>query len=202
MMNKRALSFRYFFGAGLLALFAIAYQACNNDYVPKPRGYFRIALPEKKYRVVDSIYPFVFACPVYASISNDPESPAEKNWINLNFPAFSAKLHISHKYISSSHPLPQLTEDARTLAFKHIPKSNGIHQILIDDPKNHVYGMVYDIKGLGAASPYQFFLTDSTKNFVRGALYFSVSPNNDSLEPVITFLKTDIQHFIETLQWK
>jgi gliding motility-associated lipoprotein GldD len=83
-----------------------------------------------------------------------------------------------------------------------MPKASGIKQIVIKDNARKVYGLVYEINGLGTASPYQFYLTDSTRHFLRGALYFDVIPNNDSLAPVITYVKTDIQHLIETLRWK
>jgi gliding motility-associated lipoprotein GldD len=63
-----------------------------------------------------------------------------------------------------------------------------------------VYGILYDIKG-DAASNTQFFLTDSTHNFIRGALYFEVHPNKDSLAPVLEFINKDLVHLIETFEW-
>jgi len=60
----------------------------------------------------------------------------------------------------------------------------------------------YNIKGADAASTYQFYLTDSTSNFLRGALYFDLVPNNDSLSPVIDFLKADIEQMITSFRWK
>jgi gliding motility-associated lipoprotein GldD len=98
--------------------------------------------------------------------------------------------------------LPKLAEDARTLAMKHMPKASGIRQIAFSDPSRNVYGLVYEINGMGAASPYQFYLSDSSRNFLRGSLYFDAIPNNDSLAPVIAFVKEDIQHLLETIRWK
>ncbi len=177
-------------------------SSCDSNYTPKPRGYFRIALPEKKYVLLDSIYPYSFEYPVTAVITNDPLSPQEKNWINIEMPAFHGRIHISYKPLSDKKSLVTYTEDSRTLALKHMSKSSGIRQIAINDPKRRVYGLVYEINGLGAASPYQFYLTDSTSHFMRGSLYFDVIPNNDSLAPVIDFVKTDIQHLFETINWK
>jgi len=177
-------------------------QSCNNDFTPKPRGYFRIALPQQKYVLLDSIYPYSFEYPAYAAITNDPLSPQEKNWINIEMPVFHGRIHISYKSLGEKQSLRTLTEDARTLVLKHMPKSSGIEQIVISDPARKVFGLVYEIRGMGAASPYQFYLTDSTRHFLRGALYFDVVPNNDSLAPVISFVQKDIQHLIETIQWK
>lgn len=180
----------------------LAVSSCNNEYTPKPRGYFRIALPERKYYKLDSIYPYRFDYPAYAKITNDPLSPKEHNWINLEMPVFRGRMHITYKPITEKNKLPEFTEDARTLALKHMQKSTGIRQIAISDPSRKLYGLVYEINGLGAASPYQFYLTDSTSHFLRGSLYFDAIPNNDSLAPVIDFVKTDIQHLFETFSWK
>lgn len=176
--------------------------SCNNDYTPKPRGYFRIALPDRKYTLLDSVFPYKFEYPSYAHITNDPLSPQERNWMNIEMPVFRGRIHISYKPIANKTDLTKYTEDARALALKHMAKASGIEQIAISNPVHRVYGLVYQIKGLGAASPYQFYLTDSIKHFIRGSLYFDVIPNNDSLAPVIDFVQKDIQHLIETTRWK
>ncbi len=183
-------------------IFAIAglITACENHYTPKPRGYFRIDLPQKKYRLLDSVFPYTFEYPVYSKITGDPYFPNEKYWINIEFPRFKATLHISYKNVN--HNLKTYLEDAHTLVSKHIPKASAINDSIIINRKKHIFGLAYDIEGTGAASPYQFFLTDSTSKFLRGALYFNVSPNNDSLSPVINFLKKDIKHLIGTFNWK
>ncbi|MFH0864886.1 MAG: gliding motility lipoprotein GldD, partial [Bacteroidota bacterium] len=174
--------------------------SCSSDYVPKPRGFFRIDLPEKKYRLFDTAYPFTFEYPEYARIIPDTIKTAEPYWLNLEFPSFNGQVNISYKSINNN--LAQYAEDAYNLAMKHIPKADDIDPQRIDFGEHNVHGITYNITGNEAASAYQFFVTDSVSNFVRGALYFNVSPNNDSLAPVITFLKEDISHMIETLQWK
>lgn len=184
----------------IAAIFIFA--SCNNDFTPKPRGYFRIALPEKKYMLLDSVYPYKFEYPAYAHITNDPLSPQEKNWINIELPVFRGRIHISYKPLADKNSLVQFTEDTRTLALKHMSKASGIRNFAINDPSRKMYGLVYEINGMGAASPYQFYLTDSTSHWLRGSLYFDVVPNNDSLAPVIDFVKADIQHMFETINWK
>lgn len=174
--------------------------ACGSDYVPKPRGYFRLDLPEKKYQLFDSTFPYQFEYPVYATIEGDPSSLAEPYWINLKFDRFHATLHISYKVIHGN--LPKYLEDARTMVNKHIPKANAIVQHEFTDTVHKVYGLVYEIRGSDAASTYQFYVTDSISKFVRGALYFNQVPNNDSLAPVIDFLKADIDHMISAFRWK
>ncbi len=185
-----------------VSISTFTFSSCDSEYTPKPRGYFRIALPERSYKVLDSVYPYTFEYPAYARITNDPHSPEERNWINIEMPGFRGRVHISYKQLPDKLSLATYTEDARTLALKHMAKSSGINQIAIADPSRNMYGLVYEINGLSAASPYQFYLTDSIQHFLRGSLYFDVIPNNDSLAPVIDFVKSDIQHLFETINWK
>lgn len=183
----------------LFFLLVFVFNSCDNPYSPKPRGYFRIDLPEKKYKEFDTTFPYRFEYPVYAEISNDPHSPQEKYWINVNYVPFKATLHLSYKEIDGN--LIDYLEDAHKMVVKHIPKADAIYDSLVVDRDRQVFGLIYELEGSGAASPYQFFLTDSVSHFLRGALYFNTVPNNDSLEPVIDFLTNDIDHLIETLKW-
>ncbi len=178
----------------------IILPGCRRDYAPKPRGFFRIDLPEKAYRPFDSAFPYSFEIPVYAKIQPDEKSPGEPYWINIDFPQFKGRIHISYKKVENN--LVKYLEDSRSLVIKHIPKADAISDSLIFRPENKVFGLIYDIEGSRAASPCQFILTDSTTHFLRGALYFNVTPNNDSLAPVIDFIRVDILHMIETLRWK
>jgi gliding motility-associated lipoprotein GldD len=183
-----------------LILFVLLASSCNESYTPKPRGYFRIDMPERSYRLFDSGCPYSFEYPVYAAISGDSSKLAEPYWLNIRYKPFNATLHFSYKVIDRN--LAGYLEDARALVNKHIPKASAIMQREYADTLNSVYGLVYDIRGADAASPVQFYLTDSISGFVRGALYFTPVPNNDSLGPVIDFLKGDIEHMISTFRWK
>ena len=184
----------------LLVLFLIL-TACGDSPVPKPRGYFRIDMPEKAYRSFDTNFPYTFEYPVYAEITPDPYAPEEPYWINVNFPDFRGQLHLSYKILNDTNLIGYL-EDSRNFVVKHIPKASAINDSLIYDMDRTLYGIFYEIKGVGAASPFQFFVTDSTSHFVRGALYFTVRPNNDSLAPVIDFLEKDIDRMLRTFRWK
>lgn len=184
----------------LLSILLLLISSCRDHYSPKPRGYFRIDLPEQRYQVFDSTFPFIFEYPVYARISADSSKMAEPFWINISYRPFHATLHLSYKVIHGN--LPEYIDDAHTLVNKHIPKANAITQREFVDTAHRIFGLVYDIRGADAASSYQFYVTDSIKNFVRGALYFNIVPNNDSLAPVIEFLKKDIAYMISTFRWK
>lgn len=173
--------------------------ACGSNYAPKPRGYFRITLPEKEYTRLDTVLPYSFEYPVYSKVVPDRGPEDEPYWANLTFPRFEAKLHISYKPVNNN--LYQLLEDNRELAFKHTVKADAIQEKMFEAPEKNVYGILYEIKG-NTASPVQFFVTDSVKHFLRGSLYFNTVPNKDSIAPVLNFIEKDIVHIIETLNWK
>ncbi|HEY9001983.1 MAG TPA: gliding motility lipoprotein GldD [Mucilaginibacter sp.] len=182
----------------------------NHDYSPKPRGYFRIIFPEKAYQQYNSQYPFTFIYPKYAVIEKDtnvaPERKDKKLYnmkylLNMQFPQFNGTLHLSYESITSKKVFDELTEDARNFAFKHTVKATSIDQAIIHNPDRKVYGIYYTIDG-NAASSIQFFITDSVKNYMRGALYFNSTPRLDSIQPVLKFVKKDIDTMIKTFKWK
>lgn len=175
--------------------------ACGDTPIPKPRGYFRILMPQKSYVAFDSTFPYSFEYPGYAYITPDPYAPEEPFWININYPDFRGQLHISYKVVNDTNLMDYL-EDSRKFVLKHMPKASAINDSLIYDMDRNLYGLFYEIRGVGAASPFQFFVTDSINHFVRGALYFNIKPNNDSLSPVIDYLKKDIEHLLQTFHWK
>lgn len=177
--------------------------SCSDDedetYIPKPKGYFRIDFPEKKYKLYDSICPYKFEIPVYSFIDQDKHLGAEPCWLNVNYPKFNAQLHLSYKVVNNN--LKTYLDDSRDFAIKHQIKATGLDETVIIRDSSEVYGLVYDISG-NTASNIQFYLTDSTKHFLRGALYFNSIPNVDSLKIVVDFLRKDIIQMIKTFEWK
>ncbi|MCU0361147.1 MAG: gliding motility lipoprotein GldD [Bacteroidia bacterium] len=166
---------------------------------PKPRGYFRIAFPEKSYTLYDSLCPYRFEVPRYSEVMPNTQKNAEPCWQNIEFKRFKATLYLSYKPVDKN--LPKYLDDAHEFANRHQIKANGMEQIAIIRDSAKVYGLLFDISG-NTASSVQFYLTDSTKHFLRGSLYFNCTPNADSLKKVIEFLKQDILHLINTTAWK
>ncbi|SES15938.1 gliding motility lipoprotein GldD [Pedobacter rhizosphaerae] len=176
--------------------------ACqNNDYSPKPRGYFRIEYPKRGYQLLNQPVPYSFHYPVYATVEADKSRDAHQDWYNLHFKQFNAYLHLTYYNVSGKAAYDEMVEDARKLAFKHTIKASAIDQKVINYPDRRVYGIYYAIEG-NTASSVQFFLTDSAKHYFRGALYFNERPQYDSIAPVIKFIKTDIDTLIASFKWK
>lgn len=188
--------------AFLLTCMALALSACtDNSYTPKPRGYFKIDFPGKKYQLYNGNCAFSFKYPTYAQLLSDDSKDAQPCWYNLAFPQFNGRLHLTYYDVTSKKEYEGLVEDARTFAFKHTIKAEAIDQKLINYPDKKVYGVYYAIEG-NTASSVQFFLTDSAKHYFRGALYFHERPHYDSIQPVINFIKRDIDTMIHTFEWK
>ena len=188
-----------------LSLITVCMWACNSPYTYKKKGYFNIDFPEKEYQPFDQPgYPYTFEYPVYAKIIKDTtffEDMAEDWWINIDLPRFGGRIYISYKAIGNKNQIDSLVNDAFKMPYKqHTEVSTGIEDSLMKTP-NGAEGIFYSLKG-NTATANQFFLTDSTRHFLRGALYFDATPNEDSLSLVNDFLKKDLQHLINTLRWK
>ncbi len=181
---------------------------CDEQaYTPKPKAYPRIELPEKAYqRIEDTGCPFSFEYPQYGKIAKDYQFPGEESenpcWMNIDLPYFKGRIYLSYKEVDETdakNNFARLVEDSYKMTTKHVVKADYID----DKPivtANGVHGLLYDVGG-NAASPTQFFLTDTSKHFLRGALYFDHTPNRDSLDLVIDFLRPDIVHFLESFSW-
>ncbi len=185
----------------LFFLFLLGLSACQNEYAPKPRGYFRIELPKKAYKKYTSDCPYTFDYPVYSKIVKDNSRDAKPCWNDISLPEFNARIHLSYQSITSKKVFNELIEDARTFAFKHTVKATAIDEKMIAYPDKKVYGIYYAIDG-NTASSVQFFLTDSTRNYLRGALYFAEEPRLDSIQPALDFIKKDIDVLIKSFRWK
>lgn len=194
-----------------LKIFALALLAGTTLYscrpstpVPKPRGYFRIELPQHAYTTFDSAgFPFRFDYPVYGKVSQDLDLNKEEHspyWLNVEFPDMNAAIYVSYKSITEAEPLDRLIDESFKLSYAHDIRADYIKTPPFRTA-NGLTGVSYNVGG-NAASAYQFYITDNNKNFIRGALYFNVSPNADSLKPATEFLKKDMDHLIESIQFK
>lgn len=196
---------RLFTNTAILVVTLFFMLGCKQNYTPKPRAYFRIDFPEKSYHSIGNEFPYQFEIPDYSEIRQDPYNPDKTNWINVTVPANRAEIHISYYDLEGSAEksrklLNEFMEESRTLAYKHSIKADAIQEQVFMNPADDVYGLIYRIEG-NAASPLQFFLTDSTRHFLRGSLYIREVPNIDSLKPVIDFLEPDVLRLIETTTW-
>lgn len=205
--EKQQRSTSLFLVVAFLFSFGTILQSCEDEAVitPKPRGFPKVVYPEKSYQSFEEGYcNFSFQYPKYAKIEKSnsffDEQPKNECWFDISIPRFDAKIYCTYSPIDDKDTAEKLKTDAFELAHKHNIKAKYIEEINIDT-KNGVKGVAFNLEG-EVASPFQFFVTDEEKHFVRGSLYFNTEVAPDSLAPIILFVKKDIEHMINTLEWK
>lgn len=207
----------------LFLLPVLLVAACNSNYTSKKTGYFKIDLPEKKYVLFDDPgIPYSFEYPAYATIVKDSTyfdaNPENDYWRNIDFKNLNAKIFLSYKSVGGKalykikmpngsykdstgvNMFDKMINDAFNLTNKNDDVATSKKDSVFTTP-NKISGLLFKLGG-NAATQRQFFMTDTTKNFIRGALYFYASPNADSVKPVVDFIQKDIDHLITTFRWK
>lgn len=180
-----------------LFLLVVLAAACTDSdpYTPKPRGYFRLSLPDRQYEQLQSDCPYTFEKNTAARFHKK-----QNCWANLSYPDLKAQVQLTYKQVTENN-LDDLLNEGRDLAYKHVVMADGIAERLFTDPQREVYGILYQLQGEAATSA-QFYMTDSTDHFLRGVLYFYAEPNVDSLQPATEYMQGEIIHLIETLEWQ
>ena len=177
-----------------LLIIVIAFMSCNEDVLPKPKAYLSLTYPKKSYKRLTLKRPYSFEVLKNTTIVNDAN-----NWMTIKYPKLKASIDITYRPVNNN--LKELLTEAEKLVFKHTIKAEEIIPKDFVNPKKRTFGSLYEITG-NAASQIQFHITDSTSNFIKGSLYFYAKPNYDSILPAVDYIKEDILHLIETLDWK
>ncbi|WP_074406969.1 MULTISPECIES: gliding motility lipoprotein GldD [Aquimarina] len=183
---------RFFIVTSICMLFS-----CGGEILPKPEGMLRLSYPAPKYKELALPCPYSFEKNEFSELRR---ARRNKNcWYNLEYKKLRATMYISYYEINNN--LDSLLRDAQNLTQEHVIKADGIVQTPYANEENKVYGMFYEVSG-DAASPSQFYVTDSIRHFIVGSMYFKVKPNYDSILPAANYLRNDMRYFMETLRWK
>lgn len=181
-------------------LSVVFFSGCERDYFPKPLGYNRLILPEPAYHSLPDTLPYIFEYSKHGKLLPDTSRISERYWIEIFYPGINANIHITYKKLQNNDQLlKEFMNDAYTLTAKHQIKAYAIDEVIVTTPSG-ITAMVAELDG-EVPSQMQFTITDSTQNFLRGALYFNSKVNNDSLRPAIEYMKKDIMHMINTFNW-
>ena len=204
-LKKYRLPFLRQTSLGFVLVLVILVGCEETVTTPKPRAFPKVEFPIKDYEKFDENYcHFTFEKPVSALVQQDTlffnESTVDPCWFDLYYPAFNCRIHCSYYPITEENPLSKLNDDAFKLAMEHNRKATYIDEVRVEKP-NNVSGFIFNLEG-PVATPFQFYLTDSTQHFIRGALYFRTQIRPDSLAPMYEFVKQDISHMINTFAWK
>jgi gliding motility-associated lipoprotein GldD len=182
----------------LALLFFCALPSCENTHIPRPYGYFRVLLPERDYRKLDTLeLPYKFDVSTVARIVSRNAEDAEY-WIDIEYPSLNGSVYCS--YIPVKGDLFELSEESRRLVYKHTVRAESIGESFYENPRQRVYTLFYDLEG-NTASPLQFVVTDSLRHFFRAALYFDHLPNSDSIAPMLHYIREDMIRLIESFEW-
>lgn len=180
---------RYF----CIALIVIVGLGCTKDTLPKPKGYLRLSYPTKSYKKLQVDRPYLFDIATRTKVMDLP-----KKWIKVQYPELKASVDITYRPVHNN--LRELLMDAEKLVFEHTIKAEQIASTNFENNEKKVYGILYDITG-NSASQVQFHVTDSTKHFLKGSLFFHVKPNYDSILPAVDYIKKDMIRMMESLEW-
>ena len=178
----------------VIVVMAVVCAACGKRYVPKPYGYVRTYIPDTSY----TRYNYFGICSFALSDNADVIEREDSLWANLHYSALTATLHCSYSRINNN--LRQLTDDAQDFVYKHSAIATGISEREYFRPEDNIYCILYELGG-NTASPYQFCITDSVRNFFRASLYFECLPNRDSLQPSVEYMHNDIIRLVESFKW-
>lgn len=183
----------------LMAVIALTVVGCQN-YTPKPHGYPKIEFPERSYKTFSDGCSYQFDVPTYAVVERDSHVSAEPCWYNVKFPQFGATIYLTYKKLLSVKQLDSLSEEAFKLAGEHRKKADAIDEKEITIGRTNSSGMIFELRG-PSATPFNFFVTDEKKHYLRGSFYFDNHTNSDSVAPVYDFLKEDMMNLINSLEW-
>ena len=185
----------------VIVIFLLAACAKEEAYLPKPKGFHRIELPTHEYVALDTPMPYTFEYSKHAKVVPDESFMTEPYWIEILYPRFDAKLTISYKEVNNNlDSLVEMSNDSHRLTTKHHVKATAIDDYVTVTPKG-ISAVVFELEG-DVPSQFQYYATDSVENFFRAALYFPTATKNDSLKPVIEFVKVDMMHMLNTLEWR
>lgn len=179
-----------------LMILLIACGGGESEYYPKPRGTMHMDFPERNFVVYEGNCPYSFEIPDYFEVIADTSNCNA----NIEIDRFNATVYLTYIPLDTTN-LAAHIEKSRKFVYDHSVKADAIEEVLFQDPDRNTFGLKYNIVG-DAASLYQFYLTDSIHNFLRGALYFNTQPNYDSLQPSLDYITEDVDRLIETLRWK
>ena len=172
--------------------------SCDEIHVPKPKAFLSLDYPKASYLKSQLDVPFEFEKNKLAQLSVSKNNNSPKG-IVLRYPTLKASVFINYKKVDNK--LEKHISDARSMTKKHLQMADEISERMYENTQQKLYGMFYDLKG-NVASQSQFYVTDSTRYFITGALYFKTKPNYDSMLPAIKYIQKDLLHFIESLRWK
>lgn len=188
----------------VMALIAnLVFLSCTHQYTPKPKGYFRIDLPKPHYHeFAEKDCPFTFHISNMVKIEQVALTSQNNHsqCFTLSYPMLNANVYCTYIPVNRTN-IDKEIANSRDLVSHTSKNINAVKEQAYDNPDAQVYASLFMLDE-GAASPFQFLVTDSCHHFFRAALYYNCPLNADSLAPVTSYLKQDIVEMIQSFNWK
>tara|TARA_B100000900_G_scaffold181937_1_gene154342 strand:- start:3691 stop:4290 length:600 start_codon:yes stop_codon:yes gene_type:complete len=170
----------------------------NDSNLPKQKGFLRIDFEEPSYSLLnDKEIPFEFYYNSTSVIVNQISSKTLK----LNYEKLGMSLDLSINKLYDNGEFLSYLSDFNLLLDSHTKKSNGFFLKEYENINYSTYGKIYEFRG-NVASPIQFYITDSTSNFISGSINLKFKSNYDSIFPSIQYIKDDILFLFQSINWK
>lgn len=187
----------------LFLISVLLFGSCQDEkQIPKPPTYLKAQLP------VHSYHREVFEAPFEFNISDlftlKSTIKCDTNYCEQEIDLgreLNGTINLFYKKIEHQDSLASLINFSNKEVDFHKIKADQIEFDQIIDSKNRVFGTLFELKG-DVATNYQFYLTDSSENFLRGELILNCVPNYDSLRNVLSYLREDLDVMLNTFAWK
>ena len=180
----------------------IVFFGCENYFLPKQSAYLRLDYPKPEYKLIDNKdFPFFFETNTILSEISDIDINLESIDFIINYNQLNAQINFQYKNVNSNEKLNAYILDLKMTIETHSTMANSVKIKDYSLKEKNIFGRVFELSG-DVASPYQFYLTDSTNNIISGLVYFNIKPNYDSILPAINYIENDIIHLIESFNWK
>jgi len=184
----------------LLLTVMIAVASCTEpSYTPKPPTYLRLELPEPSYEKYTDSCSYTFEISNLYQVENAPDQTDGTCHKRINLGPLNGTAYI--RYWDMTEPLSYYVNSANDEIDRHKLKANNIVDERILRPEDRVFGSFFELQG-DVATPFQFYLTDSTSRFLYCEVLFNSTPNYDSLRPSLDYVKRDLDQFMNTLKWE
>lgn len=175
--------------------------ACSEpEQLPRRHGFHRIELPAEtqQIRFESEACPFTFSYPAGGRITRDR---SDSCWADINFPRYELKWHMTCRPVGGAKlSYAEMFEEHRRLIYKHAKKATDIRTGEFDIPAGRV--IVHEVYGNVGAPAYYFVSDSNRQNVLTLTFYFQTALKNDSLAPVIDYMKAEVGRSLMSLQWQ
>ena len=189
----------------LVYILVFLFCSCKNVELPKPNAYLRLDYPSPTYKeIVLGTNNATIELNTASTLFTNIKSITNANSViskSISYPLINAEIKLEYHNLNKSNKLNDRLKYLNDFTSIHLKKSSNSPQIQeFTNQNKKVYASIINIKG-DVTSPTQFYATDSVNNLLIGILNLKSKTKYDSVLPALDYIKTDIYHLIESVEW-